>query len=118
MPAWVVFTTGLALITLPDDDSTSAHVAGGQFGLIFAADTADLSKKGHRTQYLGITETVALQIPTADGKVPEHSLLHMGPCGANETTGIRQFAVASTSVEPDAPGVQSRATNLLPFHFR
>lgn len=108
----------MALITLPDDDSTSAHVAGGQFGLIFAADTADLSEKGHRTQYLGITETVALQIPTADGKVPEHSVLHMGPCGANETTGIRQFAVGGPSVEPDASRVESRAANVLPFRFR
>ncbi|KAI0398740.1 hypothetical protein F4802DRAFT_592232 [Xylaria palmicola] len=87
---WVVFMSGLAYITLPDDAATSAYVAGGQFGLIFAADTSDVSTKGHRTQYPGVTETVALQIPTADGKVPKHKVLHMGACSISEIAGLRQ----------------------------
>ncbi|KAI0097212.1 hypothetical protein GGR51DRAFT_566758 [Nemania sp. FL0031] len=91
---WVAFTAGLAYITLPDDNSTSAYVSGGQFGLIFAADTKDVSSKGHRTQYPGITETIALQIPTADGKVPEHRILHDGPCGISDIAGIREYSLA------------------------
>jgi hypothetical protein len=90
---WVVFTSGLAHITLPDDNTTSAYVSGGEFGLIFAADTADVSKKGHRTQYPGVTETIALQIPTLDNKVPKHSVLHQGPCSISEITGVRNFAL-------------------------
>ncbi|KAI1124041.1 hypothetical protein F5Y10DRAFT_39939 [Nemania abortiva] len=92
---WVVFTSGLAYITLPDDNSTSAYVAGGQFGLIFAADTKDVSVKGHRTEYPGITETIALQIPTADGEVPKHQVLHDGPCGISEIAGIREYGLSA-----------------------
>lgn len=95
---WVVFTSGMAYITLPDDNSTSAVISGGEFGLIFAADTPDVSQKGHRTQYPGLTETIALQIPTQDG-VPGHSLLHMGPCTANEIAGLRDFGVAGDQSE-------------------
>ncbi|KAI1360352.1 hypothetical protein F5Y08DRAFT_52493 [Xylaria arbuscula] len=90
---WVAFLSGLVNITLPDDDTASAYISGGQFGLIFAADTKDVSVKGHRTQYPGLTETVALQIPTADGKVPQHQVLHPGPCGAGEIAGVRQFGL-------------------------
>lgn len=91
---WVVFTTGLAYITLPDDNQTSAYVNGGQFGLIFAADTKNVSREGHRTQYPGVTETIALQIPTKDGKIPKHRVLHLGPCSISEVTGARDYAVA------------------------
>ncbi|RYP40881.1 hypothetical protein DL767_001362 [Monosporascus sp. MG133] len=111
---WVAFTSGLAYVTLPDDNATSALVSGGQFGLIFAADTADVSEIGHRTQYPGITETIALQIPTSDGRVPEHSVLHMGPCTANEITGIRGFPPAGASSDPAGSGVEDRAGDLSP----
>lgn len=87
---WVVYTSGLAYITLPDDTETSVMVSGGEFGIIFAADTTDVSEKGHRTQYPGMTETTALEIPTSDGKIPEHRLLHTGPCSTSEITGIRE----------------------------
>ncbi|KAI3335449.1 hypothetical protein F4824DRAFT_501077 [Ustulina deusta] len=90
---WVAFISGLAYITLPDDNTTGAYISGGQFGLIFAADTKNVSVKGHRTQYPGITETVALRIPTADGEVPKHRVLHSGPCGAGEIAGIRQYGL-------------------------
>ncbi|KAI1748168.1 hypothetical protein F4782DRAFT_518425 [Xylaria castorea] len=90
---WVVFLSGLAKITLPSDDTSSVFVAGGQFGLIFAADTTDVSKEGHRTQYPGITETIALQIPTSNGQVPKHDLVHDGPCSISEIAGLRTFAL-------------------------
>ncbi|KAI1774294.1 hypothetical protein F4818DRAFT_419524 [Hypoxylon cercidicola] len=114
---WVVFTSGLAYITLPADANTSAVVPGGQFGLIFAADTKDVSREGHHTQYPGLTETITLQIPTEDGKVPQYSLLHMGPCIANDVAGIREFSMAG-GMKLDSVGqeVEVRADNLLPFH--
>ncbi|GAW19600.1 hypothetical protein ANO14919_090880 [Xylariales sp. No.14919] len=90
---WVIFTSGLAYITLPDDNTTSAYISGGPFGLIFAADTKEVSGKGHRTEYPGITETVALRVPTADGKVPEHRVLHSGPCSISEIAGIREYGL-------------------------
>ncbi|KAI1825886.1 hypothetical protein F4861DRAFT_500230 [Xylaria intraflava] len=94
---WVIFTSGLAFVTLPDDETTSAYVSGGEFGLLFAADTPDVSAKGHRTQYPGMVETIGIQIPTADGQVPKHDLLHMGPCNGSEIAGVRQFGLSSGS---------------------
>jgi len=110
---WVVFLSGLAYITLPDDESISAYVTGGEFGTIFAADTASVSTKGHRTQYPGITETIALQIPTKDGKAPEHTVLHDGPCSASEITGVRDFAMGGAGSQPYGD-VQTRVDNLVP----
>lgn len=92
---WVIFLSGLAYISLPEDPTTSAYVSGGQFGLIFAADTADVSAKGHATSYPGITETIAIQIPTEDGDVPEHSILHAGPCTAQDTVGLTLLGTGS-----------------------
>ncbi|KAI0145329.1 hypothetical protein GGR57DRAFT_480452 [Xylariaceae sp. FL1272] len=89
---WVAFISGLVHITLPDDPAASAYVVGGSFGLIFAADTADVSMHGHITQYPGITETVGLQIPTKNNSIPDYAVLHSGPCTANEVAGIRSFA--------------------------
>ncbi|ROV96569.1 hypothetical protein VMCG_07822 [Cytospora schulzeri] len=93
---WVIFLTGLAYITLPADNTTSAYVSGGQFGLIFAADTSDVSGTGHSTAYPGITETVAIQIPTQDGEIPLHTILHNGPCTANDTIGLVELAAGSS----------------------
>ncbi|CAN8101522.1 unnamed protein product [Discula destructiva] len=92
---WVIFLSGLAYITLPADKTTSVYVSGGQFGLIFAADTADVSGTGHSTAYPGMTETVALQIPTEDGEIPPHSVLHAGPCTAIEIMGVSALAAGS-----------------------
>ncbi|KAF3765042.1 hypothetical protein M406DRAFT_243506, partial [Cryphonectria parasitica EP155] len=86
---WVVFISGLAYITLPTNTSAAAYVPGGEFGVIFAADTAAVSAEGHRTQYPGVTETVALQIPVADGKVPDYEVLHSGACTDTDVGGLR-----------------------------
>lgn len=88
----MLFTTGLAIITLPQDNSTSAYITGGEFGLIFAADTADVSEDGHRTQYPGTTETVAIQVPTEGNVVPPHVVLYDGPCKAAEIVGLQRLA--------------------------
>ncbi|KAI1273268.1 hypothetical protein F5Y07DRAFT_259818 [Xylaria sp. FL0933] len=94
---WVAVLSGAVYITLPDDDTTDAYIFGGPFGLIFAADTEDISTKGHRTQHIGQTESVVFEIPTADGKVPEHHVLHLGPCDAGEIAGIRGYGLSAGS---------------------
>ncbi|KAI0426735.1 hypothetical protein F5Y09DRAFT_345382 [Xylaria sp. FL1042] len=94
---WVVFLTGVAHITLPDDNTTDAFIIGGPFGLIFAADTDDVSTKGHRTQHIGLTETILFEMPTADGEVPQYHVLHMGPCDAGEIAGIREYGLSAES---------------------
>ncbi|CAJ2509353.1 Uu.00g143790.m01.CDS01 [Anthostomella pinea] len=86
---WVYFTSGLAYITVPSNDSVGAYVTGGEFGLIFAADTADVSTEGHRTQYPSSTQTIGLQLPTLNGEVPAHDVLHSGPCITGEVSGLR-----------------------------
>lgn len=93
---WVIFLSGLAYITLPEGNTTSVYVSGGQFGLIFAADTSDVSSSGHSTAYPGTTETVALQIPTLDGEVPAHSVLRAGPCTAEDAVGLLALASGSS----------------------
>ncbi|KAI5921250.1 hypothetical protein F4810DRAFT_722721 [Camillea tinctor] len=89
---WVMIIRGTARITLPGE-TTYAHLVGGPYALIFAADTADVSVRGHHTEWNSMTETIFLQIPTADGKVPPHVVLHKGPCGIKEVTGIRDLAM-------------------------
>ncbi len=54
----------------------------GMNGLFFAADTAAVSQFGHVTDF--VEETILLQIPTAGGIVPPHSILHSGACKGNE----------------------------------
>lgn len=89
---WVAFMSGLARITLPDDAGGEAYVGGGEFGLILAVDTANVSARGHRTVYPGLTETVALEMPTRHGRIPPHEVLYSGPCKAPETRAIRAAA--------------------------
>ncbi|KAK7937177.1 uncharacterized protein PG986_014045 [Apiospora aurea] len=45
---WVMITAGLAHMTIPGDGSDGVYIQGGQFGLLFAADTAGLGE-GHYT---------------------------------------------------------------------
>jgi hypothetical protein len=49
----------------------------GVNGLIVAADTTGI---GHHTAYPSDKETVALQIPFADGRVPAHKVIKQGAC--------------------------------------
>ncbi|KAL9111390.1 MAG: hypothetical protein Q9227_004267 [Pyrenula ochraceoflavens] len=81
---YVAFLSGVANVTLPDSDE-KVVIEGGADGLIIAADTADVSEKGHITKYPGDTPTMALSIPFRDGEVPRHKVLHKGPCCKDET---------------------------------
>ncbi|KAI4088340.1 MAG: hypothetical protein LQ348_005228 [Seirophora lacunosa] len=74
---YVVFLSGEAVISVPETGQ-SATIKGGKDGLIIVADTKDVSRLGHVTTYPTGEETTALQIPFADGKVPEHVVLEDG----------------------------------------
>lgn len=80
--------TGLAHITLPCNKAQEAYIIGGEYGLILATDTADVSKKGHLSVYPSVSKTVALQIPTRNGLIPSHKVLHQGPCTREEISNI------------------------------
>lgn len=100
---WVYFVSGLAYITLPTND-VSDYVTG-EYGLIFAADTAGASILGHRTQYLGTTETISIAMPTEDGLIPPHILLHYGPCAKRDFVGYDDFLVGMDSAFMSPPSI-------------
>ncbi|KAI4159607.1 MAG: hypothetical protein LQ342_006445 [Letrouitia transgressa] len=81
---YVILLSGLAHITIPGSKD-EAWVLGGLNGLLIAADTADVSAKGHVTQYPSNEVTTALQIATEGEAVPPHTVLHPGACAAEET---------------------------------
>ena len=75
---FVVFVTGIATISVPSSP-ISAYIFGGTWNsLIIATDTAAVSTTGHSTLY--DADTIILEIPTAGGVVPAHTILHEGPC--------------------------------------
>ncbi|KAK3934377.1 hypothetical protein QBC46DRAFT_399972 [Diplogelasinospora grovesii] len=86
-PQLVFFNTGLIHITLPNS-TDEAWVQGGKYGLIIAADTADKSTHGHRTQYPSDADTIALQVPLKAGERFDYTLLHQGACGMEDMTGL------------------------------
>jgi hypothetical protein len=78
---YVAFLSGLAHVTVPGKGTnTSVFVQGGANGIIFAADTAAVSSSGHTTVYPSGEDTRVLQIPTLGGAIPQHTVLHAGPC--------------------------------------
>lgn len=50
---------------------------------------ADYWGEGHFTDYPGDKETVALQIPFCEGRMPEHEVVGAGVCGPGEGGGMR-----------------------------
>ncbi|KAL8715670.1 MAG: hypothetical protein Q9225_006329 [Loekoesia sp. 1 TL-2023] len=80
---YVAFTAGKAVISFPNS-TAGATIYGGRNGLILAADIASVSTYGHITKYPSNQVTVLLQIPLANNKVPDHTVLHEGPCTRGE----------------------------------
>ncbi|KAI0795302.1 hypothetical protein BC629DRAFT_1506764 [Irpex lacteus] len=76
----VTFLSGVIHITLPNDPTASAYLVGGIDGNILALDT---DGSGHNTSYPSNAETRALQIPFNRGRIPEHTVVHTGPCTTN-----------------------------------
>lgn len=89
---WVIFIKGIGLITVPNDNTT-AYVAPGETGIVFASDTPDITTDGHRSQYLGVTESIIMQVPALDNKVPAHTVLHSGGCVTSEMSGLWELAL-------------------------
>ncbi len=77
--------SGLAHISLANS-TDEAFIYGGKNGLIFAADTVDVSPKGHSTNYPSKEETRAIQVPTG-GIVPQYAVLYSGPCKGKQLLG-------------------------------
>lgn len=84
---FVFFSSGLIHITLPNS-TDDVWIHGGKYGLIIAADTSDVSALGHRTEYPSAADTVALQVPIAQGTKFNHRVLHQGACTENEMAGF------------------------------
>lgn len=84
--------TGLMRITLPTNSTSEALISGGEFGAVmFQADTAAVSVHGHRTRFTALSETIGLTIPTRDGLVPEHIVLHDGACMEEDLEGLHDL---------------------------
>ncbi|KAI6365096.1 hypothetical protein MCOR25_005489 [Pyricularia grisea] len=88
---WLFLLKGMFHFTLPGNDSTDAYLTAGEFGLLFAADTADVSVTGHASASLGNTETVFARMATEGGGLPNHRRVHMGACNATEMAGWRKL---------------------------
>lgn len=61
---------------------------GGKYGLILAADTADRTTNGHRTQYPSAADTIAIELPVRDPDALKYTVLHPGACRESEMTGL------------------------------
>jgi hypothetical protein len=87
-----MFLSGLVHISIPNStlpaSQSEAWIQGGKYGILIAADTVDLSKNGHITDFPGGADTVIAQFPLEGGKVPEYKVLYTGPCRLNELVGL------------------------------
>lgn len=80
-PQYDVFVTGAAKITIPNS-TQEGYIRAGKNALVFSADTAALSKGGHVTIFT--EQTILMQVPTARGIVPPHTVLYTGACRGDE----------------------------------
>lgn len=83
-----LFLSGLAHIRTPDSGLPAhlneVYISGGRHGMLIAADVKEVAAKGHITEFPGRDRTVIAQFPEAGNKTPEHSVLHVGPCGLED----------------------------------
>jgi hypothetical protein len=82
-----VLLSGLAHITLPTS-SDDAWIVEGLNPLVVAVDTTGI---GHYTTYPSDKETIALQFPFAEGKIPAHKVLKDGACHSASQMGQHPF---------------------------
>ena len=76
------FLSGETRITIPGS-TQQVTIRGGKYGLLLATDTATVSTTGHVSS-TGRNEVTGLMIPTQDGVLPSHNVLHDGPCTRGE----------------------------------
>lgn len=79
---------GIIRITTPFSppplNATTAYIIPGTTtsSIIIAVDTNTTSyEAGHYTEFPSDSGTVLAQFAFADKKIPEHTVLHDGPCG-------------------------------------
>jgi hypothetical protein len=84
---WVFLLSDVLSVILPESNDVWI-VEGGEFGVMFASDTT-ASEHGHENQVLGSAEAILLQIPRANGDIPQHLVIHAGLCNPEEVTGLR-----------------------------
>ncbi|KAI6626569.1 hypothetical protein MCOR07_002407 [Pyricularia oryzae] len=86
---FVVFMTGRARITLPNGNGTYEINGGGRGCMIVSADTSDVSRVGHTTDYPGDTPTGVMQVPITNGRqgLGRYRVLHQGTCTEEELGG-------------------------------
>ncbi|KKY17166.1 putative 34-dihydroxy-2-butanone 4-phosphate synthase [Diplodia seriata] len=77
-PQFVIFSSGLAHITLPHS-TDEAWVVGGATGLVVAVDTLG---SGHYTRYPTDQTTVSFALPFEDGVPPPYEVRSQGACDA------------------------------------
>jgi hypothetical protein len=75
-PMLFVLVSGKAHVILPDL-SDELWLSEGVDDVIVAADVRGI---GHYTDYPWDKETVALQLPFTDGKIPKHTIIGQGAC--------------------------------------
>ena len=77
----MVLLAGSAKVSVPEREQ-EAVLSAGKNSVLIAVDTADVSEVGHVTEFL--EETVLLQIPFAEGVVPQHEVLYQEVCCCDE----------------------------------
>ena len=84
--------SGLVHFKIPNSTlapaASEAWIEGGRNGLIIAADIRSHSRYGHFAEFPSNAATVVVQIPTANEEIPDHDVLHSGPCGWEEMIGL------------------------------
>jgi len=65
-----------------------AWIQGGRYGLLIAADTAEVSALGHYAEFPGDAPTVLVQTPFANNEIPAHTVLYERPCDYPELIGL------------------------------
>jgi hypothetical protein len=87
-----IVLSGLVHFKIPNStlepSASEAWIAGGRNGLIIAADLASHSQYGHFAEFPSDAATVLVQVPTANGGIPDHDILHAGPCGWEDMIGL------------------------------
>lgn len=84
---YVILLSGLAKISLYEGDE-EVWLHGGKYGLIIAADTADRTREGHRTEYPSAADSIAMEIPIRDREGFKYTVLHSGACRESDMTGL------------------------------
>ena len=79
---YTVFLSGSVILTIPKTKQ-QARLDGGKYGLLIAIDTTERSQDGHISS-TGPEELTALQIPTENGRIPSHKVLHQDQCQPSE----------------------------------